>query len=110
MHHRSTQPDSGVLPLENLNMGEPSAKLIQMLRQRNRSCRTCSSLQTSNSKIKTSYSVVNKVSLKDIKDEYSYIFYENINVDEQFLPNNMLQTGQFYVKILLNTRKEKQKS
>ena len=32
--------------------------------------------------------MVNKVSLKDMKDEYSCNFYKNIDVDEQFLIEN----------------------
>ena len=63
-------------------------KSIQMLRQQNRSYINPSFFPNIHSKLKTPKPVVNKVSLKDMKDEYSYNFYKNIDVDEQFLIEN----------------------
>ena len=88
VHHRLTQPDTGVLPLETMDIGEPSANQSRCSASRTDRISTRLSCQTSNSKIKTSNPLVNKVSLKDVKDEYSCIFYEDIDADEQFLTEN----------------------
>ena len=88
MHHRSTQPDSGVLPVETMDIGEPSANQSRCSDSKTDRISTHLSSQTSNSKLKTPKPVMNKVSLKDMKDEYSCNFYKNIDVDEQFLIEN----------------------
>ena len=88
MHHRSTQPDNGVLPVETMDIGEPSANQSRYSDSKTDRISTHLSSQTSNSKLKTPKPVVNKVSLKDMKDEYSCNFYKNIDVDEQFLIEN----------------------
>ena len=88
MHHRSTQPDSGVLPVETMDIGEPSANQSRCSDSKTDRISTHFSSQTSNSKLKTPKPVVNKVSLKDMKDEYNYNFNKNIDVDEQFLIEN----------------------
>ena len=55
--------------------------------------------------------MVNKVSLKDMKDEYGCNLYENIDVDEQFLIENEQHVVDWVdlYKMLVNTNKEKQK-
>ena len=68
MHHRSTQPDSGVLPVETMDIGEPSANQSRCSDSGTDRILTHLSSQTSNSRFKTPNPVVNKVSLKD---EYS---------------------------------------
>ena len=88
LHHRSTQPDSGVLPVETMDIGEPSANQFRCLDSKTDRISTHPSSQMSNSKLKTPKPAVDKVSLKDMKDEYSCNFYKNIDVDEQFLIEN----------------------
>ena len=88
MYHHSTQPDSGVLPAETMDIGVPSANQSRWSDSKKYHISTHLSSQTSNSKLKTPKPVVNKVSLKDMKDEYSCNFYKNIDVDEQFLIEN----------------------
>ena len=88
LHHRSTQPDSGVLPVETMDIGEPSANQSRCSDSKTDRISTHPSFQTSNSKLKTPKPAADKVSLKDMKDEYSCNFYKNIDVDEQFLIEN----------------------
>ena len=63
-------------------------KSIQMLRQQNRSYINLSFFPNVQQQTQTPKLVVNKISLKDMKDEYSCNFYKNIDVDEQFLIEN----------------------
>ena len=89
LYHRSTQSDSGVLHVETMDIGEPSAN--QSRRSDSKTDRISSthpSSQTSNSDVKTPKQAADKVSLEDMKDEYSCNFYKNIDVDEQFLIEN----------------------
>ena len=88
MHHCSTQLDSGVLPMETMDIDKPSAHQSRCSDSKIDCTSTHLSSQTSNSKLKTPKAVANKVSLKDMKDEFSCNFYKNIDNDEQFLIDN----------------------
>ena len=52
LHHRSTQPDSGVLPVETMDIGEPSATQSRCSDSKTDRISTHPSSQTSNSKLK----------------------------------------------------------
>ena len=88
LHHRSTQPDSGVLPVETMDIGKPSANQSRCSDSKTDRISTHPSSQTSNRKLKTPKPAADKVSLEDMKDENSCNFYKNIDVDEQFLIEN----------------------
>ena len=85
LHHRSTLPDSGVLPAETTDIGEPSANQSRCSDSKTYRISTHPSSQTCNSKLKTPKPAADKASLEDMKDEYSC---KNIDVDEQFLIEN----------------------
>ena len=74
--------------METMDIGEPSENQSRCSDSKTDRISTHPFSQTSNSKLKTPKPAADKVSLEDMKDEYSCNFYKNIDVDEQFLIEN----------------------